>query len=172
MDREAQFRSAVDENKDRIYRICCCYVRDPEERKDVYQEVLIHVWENLRKFEGRSRISTWIYRITVNTCLGFARLEKRRKRLFDDEAQPDPDRTPGPPAGAAPEDGGEAIGRLYACINRLPPLDRALVSLYLEDVSTREMAEVLGIGEVNARVKLHRIKKTLKEMVENDGHES
>ena len=121
MDREAQFRSAVDENKDRIYRICCCYVRDPEERKDVYQEVLIHVWENLRKFEGRSQISTWIYRITVNTCLGFARLEKRRKRLFDDEAQPDPDRTPGPPAGAAPEDGGETIGRLYACINRLPP---------------------------------------------------
>jgi len=172
MDREAQFRTAVEANQDRIYRICCCYVHDPGEREDAYQEVLIQIWRNLGKFEGRSRLSTWIYRITVNTCLGFARMEKRRKRLLEDEARVDPDKTPAPPAGLAPEDDEKAAGHLYACINRLPPLDRTLVSLFLEDVSTREMAEILGISEGNARVKLHRIKKTLKEMVEKDGHES
>lgn len=68
MIKESQFREIVEANKDRIYRICCCYVRVEMERNDVYQEVLIHIWEGLDRFEEKSQMSTWIYRIAVNTC--------------------------------------------------------------------------------------------------------
>jgi RNA polymerase sigma factor (sigma-70 family) len=169
MEKETQFKSVVEANKDSIYRLCLCYVRDPEASKDVYQEVLVHLWKSLDSFEGRSQVSTWVYRITVNTCLGYLRSEKRRKKVLDDAGVET--------AEIADESTGSDqtetdIGHLYACISQLEPVERALVSLYLEDVSTREMAEILGISEVNVRVKLHRVKKSLKEIWERTNHGS
>jgi Sigma-70 region 2/Domain of unknown function (DUF4177) len=78
MDKETRFTSLLEANKDRIYRLCLCYVRDADASKDVYQEVLFHLWKSLDSFEGRSQVSTWVYRVTVNTCLGYLRAEKRR----------------------------------------------------------------------------------------------
>ena len=160
MANEAAFKSLVKEHNDRIHRLCRCYIRDRDAGDDVYQEVLVHLWKSLDSFEGRSRVSTWIYRVTVNTCLGHLRSERRRKKLF------------GAPSEESAEvaddtwksDGTDDIERLYGCISRLPPVERALVSLYLEDVSMREMAEILGITEANVRVRLHRARKSLKEI--------
>jgi RNA polymerase sigma-70 factor (ECF subfamily) len=170
MDKDSFYRAAIESAKDRIYRVCCCYVSDQDERKDVYQNVLIHIWRNLESFEGKSDISTWIYRITVNTCLGFLRSQRRRREIFDDstrvEAADIPDRSAGEEGGTPDSD----VSRLYACIAKLPTLDRTLVSLYLEELSTKQMADVLGISEANVRVKLHRIRKVLKDLWEEEEH--
>ncbi len=170
--KENLFRSVVESDSDRIYRVCCCYIRDKDERKDVFQEVLIHIWNSLGTFRNESQISTWIYRITVNTCLGFLRTEKRRAKVFEKAATdggpeiPDPSWTP---------DTGETereIQDLYGCINELPAFEKTIISLYLEDVGTKQMAEILGISEVNVRVKLHRIRKELKARMEVAHHGS
>ncbi len=164
MDRDTQFRALIDANKDRVYRICSCYVGDPDARKDAYQDVLVHLWKSMDSFEGRSQLSTWIYRVAVNTCLGYLRTEKRRKKVFDEDASVETGEIADESPGSMQTESD--VERLYACIGQLEPVDRALVSLYLEDVSSREMAEILGISEGNVRVKLHRVKKSLKEIWE------
>jgi RNA polymerase sigma-70 factor (ECF subfamily) len=172
MEKDLQFKSAIEANRDRIYRICSCYVKDNDERNDVYQEVLIHIWESLGKFEGKSQISTWIYKVTVNTCLGYLRSEKRRNGIFAGGPQVDQTNIPDQ---VSTEEGNrmeQEIQELYRCINQRGQLEKTLVSLYLEDVSTKDMADIVGISEANVRVKLHRIKKTLKEKLEDKDHGS
>jgi RNA polymerase sigma-70 factor, ECF subfamily len=151
-----------------VYRLCCCYVADVEARKDVFQEVLVHLWKGLDAFEGKSQINTWIHRITVNTCLGHLRSEQRRMKLLDTESGIDVDEIADP--GAYGDDSEETLSHMYACIRQLPAVDRALVALYLEDLSTRDIAEILGITDVNVRVKLHRVKKDLKDIWERSGY--
>jgi RNA polymerase sigma factor (sigma-70 family) len=170
MDKEHLFAEVVESHRDRIYRICCCYVGDEEVRKDVFQQVLINIWCSLDTFESRAAIGTWIFRIATNTCLGYLRSEKRRKRLFEDRAVVDPDsvRDPADDHDAVRQE--EEIQQLYECICRLEPVNRALIALYLEDVPPSEMADILGISEGNVRVKLHRVKQSLKAMVERDNH--
>lgn len=170
MDKESRFKGAIELNKDRIYRLCCCYVADNEARKDVYQEVLINIWSSFDSFESRSQISTWIYRVTINTCLGYLRSERRRKKIFQGGSDVDAETVADPDEGREQGQIEADVQRLYECVTELGPVDRALISLYLEDVSTREMAEILGISEVNVRVKLHRVKKSLKELLERRGH--
>jgi len=172
MNKETSYKTAIDANKDRIYRICCCYVRDDDERRDVFQEVLIHIWEGLDRFEEKSQMSTWIYRIAVNTCLGHIRMQTRRRKVFDGSANVDQEAIPDESADEGAAETEQAVNHLYDCIDQLLPLEKTLVSLYLEDLSTEQMAEVVGISEGNVRVKLHRIKKKLKEMMEGDDHGS
>jgi len=164
------YRDIVAANKDRMYRICCCYVRDDDARKDVYQEILINIWQNLPRFEGRSEISTWVYRISVNTCLGFLRSERRRKKIFEQDPLIAEERLTNATAEAEVPHTDEHVERLYACIDRLPLLDKALISLYLEDLSTEEMADILGMSASNVRVKVHRIKKTIRQQWERTNH--
>ncbi len=166
MEKETQFRAALEGNKDRIYRICCCYFQEEAERNDVYQEILMNIWKSLDNFRGRSQLSTWIYRITVNTCINNKRTENRRRQIFSSISTADQERFPSRNSDDPSDKIEQAIQDLYACINKLTPLDKTLISLYMEDLGTREMADVLGISEANVRVKLHRIKKVLKNMLE------
>lgn len=167
MEKEVRYKQIIKDNQDRIYRICCCYIKDKDERKDVFQNTLINIWKGLDKFDGRAQISTWIYRITVNTSLAHLQSEKRRENIFQTENKSDNDLIEEFPA-EEPTDKEKEINRLYKCINKLSFVDRTLISLYLEDASTREMSEVLGISEINVRVKIHRVKKELKILMEND----
>jgi RNA polymerase sigma factor (sigma-70 family) len=172
MIKESQFREVVEANKDRIYRICCCYIRDEMERNDVYQEVLIHIWEGLDRFEEKSWMSTWVYRIAVNTCLGHVRTQTRRRKVFDERSGIDEETLADDTSAEATEEADWEINLLYDSINQLLPLEKTLVSLYLEDLSTAEMSDIVGISEANVRVKLHRIKKKLKEMAGGNEHGS
>ncbi|HAP36259.1 MAG TPA: RNA polymerase subunit sigma-24 [Bacteroidetes bacterium] len=163
MEKESTYKEIIKLNRDRIYRICCGYVHNADERNDVFQEILINIWKSLDNFRGQAAVSTWIYRITVNTCLSYLRTEQRRNRHIDRDASETID--------LLTEDNNEEseeqkhlLDRLYRRIITLSPIDRAVISLYLEDVSTKESAEILGISEANVRVKLHRIRKALKEM--------
>lgn len=167
MDKEQRYKQVIKDNQDRIYRICCCYVKDKDERKDVFQDTLINIWKGFEKFDGRAQISTWVYRITVNTSLAYLQSEKRRENIFKSENKYDENLIEDFPAKETTNIEGE-INRLHKCINKLSFIDRTLISLYLEDVSTKEMSEVLGISETNVRVKIHRVKKELKILMEND----
>ena len=170
LDKETRFAAAVEQHRDALYRVCCAYVRDEADRQDIYQEVLIHVWKSLDMFRGQSNLGTWIYRVTVNTCLGWLRREKRRSQMLDrareEQFSEAPEVEP-----QAPTVSGENVQQLYACIARLAPVDRLLVSLYLEEMDSAEMASVLGISEGNVRVKLHRIKHQLRETWEKEAYE-
>jgi RNA polymerase sigma-70 factor (ECF subfamily) len=170
MDKDHRYAALISENKDRIYRMCCSYVRDEETRKDVYQQVLIHIWQNLDSFEGKSLVSTWIYRITVNTCLSFLKSEHRRQKVFVPADSSQMEAHPDPAGEEREKETEEALEILFECLDELPLLDRTLMSLYLEDLNTREMAEVLDISEANVRVKVHRIKQGLKEAMERKSH--
>jgi RNA polymerase sigma factor (sigma-70 family) len=82
-EKEARFASAVEQHRDALYRVCCAYVREESNRQDIYQEVLISLWNSLDGFRGESSFGTWVYRIAVNTCLGWLRREKRRYHMLE-----------------------------------------------------------------------------------------
>ena len=170
MDKETRFKSIIEENRDRIWRLCCCYVADENERHDVYQDALGNLWRGLDGFEGRSEVSTWIYRVTANTCLGHIRTERRRRELLDADSRVEEMEIVDQNLGEEPASGNDDVRRLYECIGRLRPVDRTLISLYLEELSTKGMSDILGISEANVRVKIHRLKKELKRMFEETGH--
>ncbi len=159
--RQARFLALIRENDARLRRICRVYGRSSGTEEDLYQDILVQLWRSLDSFDGRASPGTWLYRVALNTGLTHARRRGAR---------------PGPPSGEPPPhgavaDGGprpderleaaERLERLYAAIARLSPADRALVMLYLDERSYREMAEVLGISESNVGVKLHRIRRRM-----------
>ena len=170
LEKEAQFASALERHRDALYRVCCAYVRDESDRQDIYQEVLIRIWRSLDGFRGQSNLGTWMYRVAVNTCLGWLRHEKRRSRLLERAREEQPAAVPVMGTGSETNP-DEAVRRLYAWVARLAPVDRLLVSLYLEEMPSAEIGAVLGISEGNVRVKLHRIKNQLREMLENGDYE-
>jgi len=170
VDTERVFKEVFESHRDKIYRVCCCYVRDRDAREDVYQEALIHIWKNLHTFQGRSQIGTWIYRITVNTCLRHLEMEQRRNAILAEDLRRVQDSIPDSPGSEEADENEKAVQRLYDCINQLPTIDKILISLSLEDLSTKDIAEVLDISEVNVRVKLHRIRRSLRNMLEGKDH--
>ena len=169
-EKEAQFAAAMEQHRDALYRVCCAYVRDEADRQDIFQEVLIHIWKSLDAFRRESHLGTWLYRVTVNTCLGWLRREKRRSQML--ERAGEEQRVVAASSAEPPRPGREEdLQQLYIRIAELPPVDRLLVSLYLEEMNTAQMAEVLGISEGNVRVKLHRIKNQLRETWEKESYE-
>ncbi len=169
MDKDQLFREILKENDNRIFRICCWYFTDAEERNDAYQESLIRIWEQLHSFRGESKVSTWIYRIVVNSCLTYIRKDKLRKSLIDTGKVPENIQV----AEASPAEYDQhdiKLAFFRSLLQTLNHADRTLVSLYLEELSTKEMAEITGLTEINVRVKLHRIKEQIKNEWEEKQH--
>lgn len=137
-----------------VYRICKGYFKgDAELAGDMVQEVFIKVWERHDFFKNECQVSTWIYRITVNVCL----TEIRRQRNYTNRIN----RLDAVGESQA-ERMEEEIGILNHCIARLNEADRVLALLILEDLSQQDIAQILGLSEVNARVRIHRLKEKLK----------
>ncbi len=164
MNNELLFKQVIAENKDRIYRICCAYERDPDERDDLYQEIMINIWKSLDKFEGRSLISTWIYRIAVNTSLMHIKRSAKKRSLH---AEVDVETLNIPETDSREEKIkiGSDIERLFECINKLQEVDRLIISMVLDDLSYKEIAEVTGMTTNNVGVKINRIKKELAKLM-------
>ena len=150
-----EFAQIVKRHKRTIYTVCLMFSREKDELDDLFQEVLINIWKGLPAFRGGSKVDTWIWRVSLNTCIGIDRSKKRRGSslpvteglsLIDDG------------------DDGRQIRMLYDRIHRLQPFDRAIVLLWLENLPYEEIASIVGITVKNVSVRLFRIKEELKRM--------
>jgi RNA polymerase sigma factor (sigma-70 family) len=154
-----QFVNIISQNKKLIYKVCNSYCRDAEDRRDLVQEVIICLWQSFGKYDERYKLSTWMYRIALNTAISHYRSGKRRLEntlpLTEDLLEI---------ASDNPEmETDERVKQLYIFINALDELNRALMILYLDDNSYREIAGILGISETNVATKISRIKQQLKQ---------
>lgn len=157
--KEKEFAQLIKDNQGLIIKVSRLYTNSLEDEEDLFQEIVLQLWRSYDSFKGNSKISTWMYRVALNTAITLFR--KKSKSLptneldinhadfidDDDEKQ-------------------QQVSLLYTVIKTLPNVERAIVMMYLDDLPYKDIAENLGITEVNARVKMNRLKKTLKEQME------
>jgi RNA polymerase sigma-70 factor (ECF subfamily) len=167
---ESVFKSWLTEHGGAVLKVARAYTLTTEDCQDLVQEILLQVWRSLAQFENRASASTWIYRVALNTALGWRRKERRRRAhqqpVFELE-----DLTAAGSDSAQRIVRRETVEQLYSAIRQLPKTARALVLLYLDDLSYRQMADVLGISESNVGVKLNRAKKALGELMKEESDE-
>ena len=152
---EQEFAKMVKEHKSTIYTVCYMFSKDEDEVADLFQEVLIRVWKGLPSFNGQSDVKTWIYRIALNICITHEGKKKRRletRPTMDINLFADKDKET------------EQVNILHKRISRLLPLDRAIVLLWLENISYDEIGAIIGISAKNVSVRLVRIREQLKAM--------
>jgi len=160
MVRKSKFLELVEQNQDIIHKICGLYAVNMDERKDLSQEIVCQLWKSYKSFKGDSKFTTWMYKVALNTALLNLRRSRSRVRIESlKEHHGDI------PARVADQEKHEKINRLYEGINQLRKFDRAIILLYLEQFSYSQIAEVTGISESNVSVRLVRIKKKLKELL-------
>lgn len=159
-----KFISVIKSNQNLIFKVCNSYCSNPENRKDLQQEILIQLWKSFAKFDGRVKISTWIYRIALNTAISFYRNDykhKGKKLTIDASIISLPD-------FESDSEQDENITKLYRFIDCFNALDKALILLYLDDNKHKDIADILGISETNVATKISRIKKVLKDQFGNN----
>ncbi len=161
--REQKFEQIIKKNRDRLFRICRAYLADPDDAKDLYQEILLRIWTNLDKFRGDAQLSTWLYRIAVNTALLYQRRQQRQPGPLPDHELLLPDNSHETTEKLQHE---IMLQRLHFCIAQLQKQDRLIISLVLEEVSYKEIADVLGLTVSNVGVKINRIKQKLTTLME------
>mgnify|MGYP002508481350 CR=1 FL=1 len=152
---ENAFEQVVKQHKSTIYTVCLMFSKDSDEVNDLFQEVLINLWSGLSQFRGESKMDTWVYRVSLNTCISSDRKKKKQAtvpltmdiNLFEDN-----------------DEDTRQIQMLYKRIHQLKPFDRAIVLLWLENMSYEEIAAIVGITVKNVSVRLYRIKEQLKQM--------
>jgi len=157
------------EHSSSVMKVARAYTVTSEECQDLAQEILLQAWRSLPKFERKATAATWFYRVALQTAMNWQRKDKpRRSRqlallevqvLATERAN-----------SAEQAQQRETVEQLYKAIHQLPKADAALVLMYLDQLSYREMAEVLGISESNVGVKLNRAKKTLSALMNGKPH--
>jgi RNA polymerase sigma-70 factor (ECF subfamily) len=159
-----RFQNLLEEHKKILYKVCHSYCRNPGDRDDLAQEIIVQLWRSFRAFDERARFSTWMYRIALNVAISFYRRESVRTRHV----------VPGSEhlLEAIDETGGrsEEVELLYQWIEELDPLNKALVILYLDGNSYEETADILGISESNVATKISRLKQAMRQKKEVQQH--
>jgi RNA polymerase sigma-70 factor (ECF subfamily) len=158
-NQEQVFKEIFQANSKKIYHLCFGYTGDDASANDLLQETFLKVWQNLDKFRNQSMISTWIYRIAVNTCLTYLKKEKRQAK-----EELTPNMIENTEEGLADQEKQEQIKTLYTCISKLDENERIIITLVMDEIPYPEIAEISGISEGNLRVKIHRIKHKLTEL--------
>ncbi len=152
---ETDFSRLVNEQKSTIYTVCYMFSNDQDEVNDLFQEILVNLWKGFGSFEGRSDVRTWVYRVSLNTCITQDRKKRKQNtvplsmniNLFADQ-----------------DEDTKQVAMLRRRINKLGPFDRAIILLWLEDMSYEEIGQVVGISTKNVSVRLFRIKEQLKKI--------
>jgi len=154
---EHKFILEFEQNQNIVHKVCRIYTSNQDAHNDLFQEIAIQLWKAYPKFRGESKLSTWMYRIGLNTAITLYRKSKRsivtqdfdsvlyriESTSYDDTEE-------------------EQLKLMYKAIHQLTDVDKALIFLYLEEINYKEIAETMGISEVNARVRMNRIKTRLK----------
>lgn len=157
-EREAIFLNALEENQEKLFRICSIYSKDQEDAKDLLQEILVHVWRSMATFKGHSSLSTWMFRIALNVCLRFqTKNTKHQSRLIRLDSMTIANLG----SQEKSEEENEKLLSLRKCVKKLNAGDKAIVALYLEGLAYREISSILGLSENNIAVKIKRIKSKL-----------
>lgn len=154
---EKEFLAVIHDYQKIIYKICRVYRDSREDQEDLFQEIVYQLWKSYPGFKGESKISSWIYRIALNTALAIYR---KSKILID--------YYPELPAHINPSEEktiSENEERLFWALRKLNDAEKAVISLYLEDFNYQEIAEITGLSETNVGVRLNRIKNKLKEIL-------
>jgi len=160
--KEKTFERILMDYQDKIYRLCWSYIQNEEDRKDLLQNILIKIWKNLESFNEKSSLSTWIYRLSVNTSIDYMRQSKKHNYLSTNTNISNLNIVDNSNNVEENFVLSENLKLLYKCINQLSFIDKTLTNLYLENLKYREIAEIIGISEKNVSVKLYRIKKLLR----------
>lgn len=153
--KQKRFEQMVNQNKGTIYTVCYMFSKDSDEVADLFQETLINLWKGMPEKDEISNIKGWIYRVSLNTCISLNRKKKSRPTvpltmdidLFESKGEKE-----------------QQVEMLHKRITRLQPFDRAIVLLWLEDISYEEIGLILGITAKNVSVRLTRIREKLKKM--------
>ena len=165
-DKEGQFLQMIKEHKGILFKICKIYQDSPDDRDDLLQEIIVQLWLVFDSFRRESKISSWMYRVALNTAITFFKKQKRRPDSeilhpnFDVEEEASP--------------GGEKERELavfYKAVQQLSKVEKALIYLYMENQPYSEIAANLGITEGNVRVRLNRVKNKLKEIIKTMNYE-
>ncbi len=165
LDRQTWFQELIHEHRGILYRIVYTYCPDPADREDLVQEMTLQLWRSFTRFDGRGKFSTWMYRICLNVAISHGRRERRRTRRLI----PEGDRFLEGVEDLPPD--SEDVRRLMDYVQALDPLNRALILLYLDGNSYRDIAEVLGISETNVATKLNRLKNRMRRDLSPSEHE-
>ena len=152
---EQRFEQTLKEQKNTIFTVCYMFSKDEDEVNDLFQEVLINLWNGYEGFEHRSDIRSWVYRVALNTCISNDRKKRRTTaerlnmniNLFEDR-----------------DEDTRQVDMLHKRISKLQPFDRAIVLLWLENLSYEEIGQIVGITTKNVSVRLYRIREQLKNM--------
>ena len=155
-----QFLLLIQQNKKLIFKVCNTYCRDEEDRKDLVQEVIIQLWHSYPNYNNQYKLSTWMYRIALNTAISFYRSNHKRtggtvsinEEIFNIADDTETTRQL-----------DEKVILLHQFINQLDELNKALMILYLDKNSYKDIADILGITETNVATKISRIKQHLKQ---------
>lgn len=153
---EQEFVSVIREYERVIYKVCYLYATPYAPLNDLYQEVVLNLWKAFPKFRKECKISTWIYRIALNTCISFMRKEKNIPEIVTITRETD--------HTEEPDETETMLRQLYRLINRLGQLEKSIILLYLEEKSYEEIAEITGLTLTNVATKLSRIKDKLRKM--------
>lgn len=169
-DQKKLFMDWLGEHSLSVMKVARAYTLTSEECHDLAQEILLQAWRSLPKFEGKASAATWFYRVALHTAMNWQRKDKHRRskqQPFVELQALTTDATD----SAEQAQQRDTVEQLYKAIHQLPKPDAALVLLYLDELSYREMAEVLGISESNVGVKLNRAKKSLSALMNGQSHE-
>lgn len=151
---EQQFLSLLNEHQKIIHKVCNLYMDSSADREDLFQEITLQAWKAYSKFKGTAKFSTWLYRVALNTAITFFKKEKRGPRQYPTDNLPE-----GKMDAYDPVE--EQVQAMYKAISELSKVDKAIVALYLEDYSYKDIGEMLGITANNVAVKMSRIKSRL-----------
>ena len=157
---ERKFLKLVDENRIRILRVCRVYSWNSADQDDLYQEILFQVWRALPGLKENAYANTWLYRVAINTAISFVRKRASHSGHVVQFEHTDLTRTI-ESRQATEENTGDRIADLYTAIHKLDPLEKAVITLFLEDLTYEQIAEATGISANNVGVMLHRAKKKL-----------
>ena len=159
-DKEHQFELLVRQHKRTIYTVCYMFSHDKVEIDDLFQEILIRLWNGFDTYEGRSDARTWIYRVALNTAINQDKKERRRIETVPLTVDIDPYEADNPKT--------EQVRKLYDLISQLELVDRSLVLLWLEGINYDEIGAIIGITPNNVGIRLMRIKEKLVKMSNNE----
>lgn len=161
---EKEFLQIITENQGIIHKVCSIYCDSEEDRRDLFQEILVQLWKSFPSFRNESKFSTWMYRVALNTAITSFKKEKR---------QPDKSGIPYENLQLAVEaydtSTEEQIRMLNVAVAQLTGIEKSIVLLFLEDKKYEEIAEITGITQNYVRVKMNRIKKKLKLLMNIEG---